>query len=581
MPQSVSPRIKTLTSSGHLSSTTILHGVSLYFNMTVAQKESLQALLIAQQTPGAASFHAWLTPEQFASSYGLADADIAQVSAWLEQQGMTVDSVSRNKRSLRFSGTVSQIEAALKTNIETFNVNGTVQYANATDISLPASLEAATLGVRNLDSFRPKPHWVVKRSDAAGQFTSSQTDNHYLTPADIAAIYDIKSAYSAGYTGTGQAITLVGQSAIVTSDIENFQNAAGLTVKDPTIVLVPDSGSSAVSSGDEAESDLDIEYSGSIANGAATYFVYVGNNSNYSVFDSLQYAVDNRLMPVISISYGTCETDLSSSDYSTLNGILEQAALQGQTVTAASGDSGSTDCYANTDLTSSQQTALAVDFPASSQYVTGLGGSEFPSADVQSSNTTYWTSASGSDVISSATSYIPEQVWNDDSSSGGLSSGGGGISTLTARPNWQTGVLGITTGSYRLVPDLSLSSSPNNAGYLYCSSDPDTGITGSCSHGFRDTNDVYLTVAGGTSFAAPIFAGMVAIVAQKQNSTGLGNINSTLYSLAASSSDYSQAFHDITSGSNECTAGSNYCISTGETEYPAGTATTRHLDWVL
>jgi subtilase family serine protease len=132
-------------------------------------------------------------------------------------------------------------------------------------------------------------------------------------------------------------------------------------------------------------------------------------------------------------------------------------------------------------------------------------------------------------------------------------------------------VTGISSGSYRLVPDLSLASSPNNPGYLYCSSDPSTGILGSCSHGFRDTFNRYLTVAGGTSFAAPIFAGMLAILNGKLNSTGQGVVNSTLYKLAADSTTYASAFHDITGGSNECTAGPDYCTSAGGSEYPAGT----------
>jgi subtilase family serine protease len=297
-----------------------------------------------------------------------------------------------------------------------------------------------------------------------------------------------------------------------------------------------------VSSGDEAESDLDLEYSGGIARGATILFVYVGNNSNYSVWDSINYAVDNQIAPIISTSYGDCETDLGSANYSTLNAVLEQAAAQGQSVVAAAGDNGSTDCYGYTNLTTSQQEALAVDFPASSQYVTGMGGTEFPAADVSSSNTTYWESASGSDVISSALSYIPEQVWNDDSSSNGLSSGGGGVSALTSRPRWQIGATGIPSGSYRLVPDVSLDASPNNAGYLFCSSDSSaTGISGSCSNGFRDSDDQYLTVAGGT----------------------------TLYKLASESSTYVSAFHDITSGSNQCTAGSSYCSTSGESDYPA------------
>jgi hypothetical protein len=170
-------------------------------------------------------------------------------------------------------------------------------------------------------------------------------------------------------------------------------------------------------------------------------------------------------------------------------------------------------------------------------------------------------------------------VWNDDSSTEGIAAGGGGVSTITPRPTWQAGVTGIPSGSYRLVPDISLDASAENAPYLICSSDSAwTGVTGSCSHGFRDSNDEYLTVAGGTSFGAPIFAGMVAIINGKLNSTGQGVVNSSLYTLAAESSNYvsntvitspTAIFNNITSGSNECTAGSQYCSSAGESECPA------------
>ena len=111
-----------------------------------------------------------------------------------------------------------------------------------------------------------------------------------------------------------------------------------------------------------------------------------------------------------------------------------------------------------------------------------------------------------------------------------------------------------------------------NAGYLYCSSDSAaTQIAGSCSNGFRDSSNNYLTVAGGTSFNSPIFAGMVAILGQKLNSAGLGVINSKLYSLAANSSTYASVFHDITSGSTACPAAASYCSSAGASEYPAAT----------
>jgi hypothetical protein len=559
---------------GALASVTPLHGMSVVFSRSADQEAELQQLLTAQQTPSSSLYHQWLTPEQFGARFGLSNADVATVESWLQQQGFSIDGIARGKTQIRFSGTAAQVKSAFGSELHSYASGGTTHYAPSTDLTIPAALSSVIQTVRNLSSFKPQAHVVFKpkSSQAAPDFTSSQSGSHYLTPKDVATIYDVNPVYNAGYTGSGQSIAVMGQSEIALSDIENFQTAAGFAAKDPTLVLVPNSGSAAYSTGDEAESDLDLEYSSTIGKGATIYFVYVGNNQNYSVWDSLQYAVDNKLSPIITLSYGDCEPDLGSADYASLNSILEQGASQGQSIINSAGDSGSTSCYGISGLSTSVQKELAVSFPASSQYVTGLGGSEFLSADVASTNTTYWQSANGTDVISSALSYIPEQAWNDDSSSDGLSSGGGGASIFTARPSWQTGVTGIPSGSYRLVPDISLSSSPNNAGYLYCSSDSQaTGITGSCSNGFRDSNSKYLTVAGGTSFAAPIFAGMLSLINQKLGSSGQGVINSTLYSLAANSSTYASVFHDITSGSNECTAGSSYCSSAGQSEYATTT----------
>lgn len=555
---------------GRVSGDTHLNGITMYFKPTAEQQAELDALVHEQQTPGSALYHKWLTPAEYASRFGLSDSDLAKIETWLGQQGFAIDRVSDSHNSISFSGTVAQVESAFQTEIHRYTSVGETHFANATQISVPAALGNVVQSVRNLNDFRPKPQ--VRFQRAKPNFTSGQSGSHYLQPGDVAIIYDIKAAYNAGYTGTGQSIAIVGQSEVEVSDIEHFQSAAGLTIKDPTLVLVPGSGASSHSSGDEAESDLDLEYSGGIGKGATIYLVYVGNNQNYSVFDSIQYAVDTRIAPIISFSYGACESDLSASDFSTLESIMKQGTTQGQSIIAPSGDAGSTSCYGDTTLTTAQQEALAVSYPASSAYVTGLGGTEFPADDVSSSNTTYWQSASGSDVIASAKSYIPEQTWNDDSSQYGLSSSGGGVSTLTARPSWQIGVPGIPSGSYRLVPDISLDSSAENAGYLYCSSDSQaTKITGSCSNGFRDSNNQYLTVAGGTSFAAPIFAGMLAVINQKENSTGQGLINSTLYTLAANTSTYASAFHDITSGGNQCTAGSQYCSSAGTSKYAATT----------
>ena len=568
-----SPMARAQNENGRVSPETRLEGIGMVFSRTDAQEKDLQELIAAQQDPSSPHYHQWLTPEQFAARFGVADSDLTVVENWLTQEGFSIEEVSRSKNQMRFSGAVQQVEQAFGTELHYYKVNGERHFAPDRDLTLPASLALVVQAVTNLSTFRPHPHIVRKDPQPATQyhFTSGQTGNHFLTPKDVATIYNITPAYNAGLNGSGQSIAVVGQSEIVMADIENFQAAAGFSLKDPVRKFVPNSGTATIVTGDESESDLDLEYASTIAPGATIYFVYTGNNANFNVWNSIEYAITQKLAPIISSSYGVCEPLVPQSFYDSLNGtFLAQAAAQGQTVISASGDGGSTDCAGSTGATTAQQQALSVDFPASSQYVTGIGGTEFPAADVASGNSTYFSSSGSSDVISSALSYIPEQAWNDNAM-GTISASGGGISTLTPRPSWQTGVTGIPSGSFRLVPDISLSASPNNAGYLYCSSDTSTKVTGSCANGFRDTNNTNLTVAGGTSFGAPIFAGMMALINQKMGSAQ-GLANTRLYALAANVTTFAAAFHDITIGTNNCSAaGTTLCPTSiaAATNYPA------------
>jgi subtilase family serine protease len=563
--------------SGRLAGSSRLEGISIYFSRTKSQEADLQALIAAQQNPSSQQYHQWLTPEQFASRFGMADADIAKVKSWLEQQGFQVDSVARSRNMIRFSGTTTQVEAAFNTQMYKYSIATSAgveqHFAPSTALSLPLALAGVVESVHNLNDFRPRAHVVAnKMRPVKPAFTSSQSGSVFFAPGDIAAVYDIAKEYNAGITGTGQSITIVGQSAVTLSDIEAFQTAAGFSIKDPTLVLVPGTGSSTLFPTDETESDLDLEWSGSIAKGATIYFIYTGSNTNFGAFDSLSYAVDNKIGTIISSSYGECEADLGGQN---LESVLEQATTQGQTVISASGDSGSTDCFVGNNITNPSltvQESLAVDYPASSPFVTGVGGTEIStsSSDYMTPGDGYWASVGSSDQITSALKYIPEQVWNEDLGNCGsndcLDSGGGGASTLFTKPSWQTNVSGIPSGNTRFVPDISLHASTGLPGYLFCTSDQSFWVANqlaSCNSGFRDGSTGDLTVAGGTSFAAPIFAGMVALVNQQQGySTGQGLINPMLYTLASDSVTYASAFHDITSGNNLCLAGSSYCSGT-------------------
>jgi hypothetical protein len=421
-------------------------------------------------------------------------------------------------------------------------------------------------GFGSLDNYRLKPRGVFRqvKADAEPDFTSYISGNNFVAPGDFATIYDVNALYSStpAIDGTGVSIAVMGQTALYNggSDITDFRSAAGLTAKSPTPVLATGSSPVGVISPDINEASLDVEWAGAVAKNANIIFVYSTDVFNYS----LKYAVDNKIAPVISISYGACEAEWDSSDLNSLVQFATQANSQGQTIVVAAGDSGAADCdySTSTSIVYSATHGLAVDLPAALPYVTGMGGAEF-----NEGTGNYWISASnGVDVSPSALSYIPEKVWNDTSSNYGLLAGGGGASTIYSRPSWQTGSGAFSSDGKRDVPDLALNASNVHEGLLVC-------VQGSCVNGFRlsatnATNPNGLTVAGGTSAAAPTFAGIVALIVQSTGSWQ-GNINPTLYSMAGTSP---AAFHDITTGNNivPCTSRSTGCPSGGQIGYSAG-----------
>lgn len=260
------PMARRENDAGRVQSGIQLHGISIVFKRTPVQETGLQALIAAQQNPAAKSYHRWLTPEQFAARFGASDDEIASVESWLEQEGFSIDSVSRSKNRIFFSGGVEQVEAAFGTEMHYYRANGETNYAPFDDVTVPAALSSAVETVTGLSTFRPKPYLRVRAPHPAQPlFTSSQSGGHFLTPTDIATIYDINAAYSAGFTGADQSMAVVGQSAIEVSDIENFQAAAGLATRAPTQIPVPGSGSSTIYRDDEAESDLGLEYAGGVS----------------------------------------------------------------------------------------------------------------------------------------------------------------------------------------------------------------------------------------------------------------------------------------------------------------------------
>jgi subtilase family serine protease len=575
-----SSRLVSLTGSTHpfartefdevrVSGNTMLRGVSLIFRRSSAQQKLLERLLTEQRDPTSRNYRKWLSPEQFADRFGMTVGDIARVNSWLESEGFSVGRIARSRTQIAFSGSVARIESVFHTEIHNYLIHGEKHFANASELSIPLALNGVILGVRGLDDFRPKPrHAGAQRVPVSPNFTSGISGSHFLASEDFATIYDVKALYDLGIDGSGEKIAVVGDSAITMSNITTFRSLSGLPTNNPTEILVPNSGTATVpSTGEQIEAYLDLEWSGAIAKNAGIIYVYVGNNSNYSVWDALQYAVDHDIAPVISISFGYCEPGLGSANALIIQGWAQQANAQGQTISAASGDSGAADCDYRVSVATQ---GLAVDIPAAIPEVSGVGGSEFTGDAASTGTTTYWNGTNDSNY-GSALIYIPEVVWNDTSESiangGGLAGGGGGASAFFAKPTWQTGT-GVPSDGHRDVPDISLNASPFHDPFLICDGADENGIQ-SCTNGFRDSQN-YVDVVGGTSAGAPAFAGILALINQATESAGLGNVNSTLYGLATNTPN---AFHDITTGNNQvpCASGSPNCPSGGMMGYTAGT----------
>jgi subtilase family serine protease len=575
---------------GRADSGKLLHGVTLEFRPSAAQQQDLDNLLAQQQDRSSTNYHKWLKPPQFADRFGMTPADIERIKAWLQSQGLAVTSVANSRNEISFEGTVSQIETAFRTEIHYYLVDGVVHFANAANPAVPAALAGSVLALGHLHDFAPRP-----REKARPHLTSYVTGLHFVTPSDFATVYDVAPLYAAGSDGTGQKIAIAGQSSVSATDLNNFRSASGLPANTPQMVLLPGTTSTRCP-GDEGESDLDLEWSGGVAKNATIMFVYAGlvtasgdscaGNRTFDVWDALNYAVQNKVAPFVSTSYGYCESGLGQSFDVTVRGWVQQANSQGQTVVAASGDSGAADCDPDsTDPNDTSATGgLAVDVPAAIPEVTGMGGNTFngdaagtvtgTGTTTNAAPTTYWSGTTNSaDALSSALSYIPEVAWNDttaDLAAGaGISASGGGASIFFAKPSWQTGT-GVPADGKRDVPDLSLAASPNHDGYLICSEDGANGaIQPSCTAGFRTGTGGTFTVVGGTSVSAPSFAAILALINQSLGNTppsGLGNVNPNLYSFAASNAS---AFHDVTSGNNvvPCTSGTPNCPAAAPFQY--------------
>jgi pseudomonalisin len=519
--------------AGAVASTYPMDRMVLTLLPDAAQQNALDQFLEAQHDPESPYYHQWLTPEEYGERFGVSDGDTAQVSDWLSSHGMQVEEVTAGRRSIVFSGTAGLVEAAFHTQIHTYKVGNEVHHANASDPEIPAAFAGVVGGVVSLHDFRSKPMHNGARLPTP-EFSAS--GNYYLAPADFATIYDLGPLYQQGVNGAGQSIAIVARSNINLSDARQFRSSFGLPANDPQIIVNgSDPGTS--NQGEETEADLDAEWSGAVASRAAIKFVVSkSTNSSDGSYLSAQYIVSHNLAPVMSMSFGLCEAALGSSGNNFFNALWQQAAAQGITVFVSSGDSGAAGCDA---ASASKAThGRAVNGICSSPYSVCVGGTEF---NDRSNPPLYWSTSNASGTQSSALSYIPEVAWNE-SVAGGLWAGGGGVSTIYGKPSWQTGK-GVPADGKRDLPDVSLAGAGHDGYLIY--------------------QNGGLYVVGGTSAAAPSFAGLMAMVVQG-TAARQGNANTVFYSLAGKQGAGGAAvFHDTLAGNNGVPGQSGFSAGNG------------------
>ena len=382
---------------------TVLERMVLELEPSAAQQAELDALVEAQHDPQSPLYQQWLTPAEYGARFGASAGDVARITTWLRGHGFRVDEVAASNRLIQFSGTAADVTDAFHTEIHRYKVDGVEHIANVQDPQIPVAFSGVVGGVLSLHDFRRnsqiserKPLIVAAEkvaagvrtaSDAAPEYTSGST--HYLYPSDWATIYDSNSLYSAGKTGTGASIAIVGRSNINLSDVTTFRAASGLPANAPTITYV--SANPGLLQGDQDESTLDVEWSGATAPGAAVKFVVGASTATTDGVDlSAQYIVNHATATVVSTSYGSCEQDMGSTELAFYNRLWQQAASEGISAFVSSGDSGAAGCNGGSSSTGSGK---GVNGLCSSPYSTCVGGTGFNEG---SGAAKYWATTNSS-----------------------------------------------------------------------------------------------------------------------------------------------------------------------------------------
>jgi len=494
-----------LVSIGQLPAT---NQVRLAIGVPLRDEAGLNAFLEEVYDPASTNYQHYLTPEIFADRFGPTTADYELVMAFARTNGLKITATHGNRLLLDVMGSAADVNRAFHVNLLTYQhpTESREFYAPDTEPTVAAGIPM--VDVSGLESYsRPHPHFKVRANNAVSRGTGSGSSGAYFGN-------DFRAAYLPGVTltGAGQMVGLVQFDGYYASDISAYAQAAGISaVPVQTVLLDGYDGTPTTGAGSgNGEVSLDIEMAMAMAPGLAKIMVFEGGPSGIPN-DILSAMASSNQVKQLSCSWGW-----SGGPTTTTDTIFKQMAAQGQSFFNASGD-GDAFTTGSSSYNGVDNTSLA-NTPSSCPYITQVGG------------TTLTTTGPGG-------SWSSETVWNWGVTSSGYEGSSGGISSYYTIPTWQTNINMTTNGgstTYRNIPDVAFTA--DNVEVIYGS-----GTTGTF---------------GGTSCAAPLWAGLTALINQQAVSAGktnVGFLNPALYALAKTNV-YTVSFHDITTGNNVTTS---------------------------
>jgi hypothetical protein len=517
------------------------------------QQKSLDTLLAAQQTPGNASFHHWLTAAEYADRFAVSAGDAAAVTAWLQSQGFSVATLPAGRGWVEFSGTVDQVQRAFGAQVKaaSSNADGT-RYQLAGTIQLPAAISALAKGLVSLDGELSIPAATVPAeltgTPEALIAQTSISKASALTPSLAQSWLHLSSTVSAGTTGTGESIAIPTRSNVRPEDFTQFRKSFGLPESALQVNLAAaganvDPGRNS----DEAATILAASWAGVAAPQAQILLVPAASTNATDGIDlALAAVIDGALAHTVSLGYSACESSISATHQAFYAALFRQAAAEGIAILAATGDSGAAACHLPAD-TNPVSSGFSVNALASTPWTTAIGAVAF---DADATTLTGWQPSSATDRVYATPAYAT----------------GGGASSVYDTPSWQSSA-GIPASDpatasssvathHRYLPDVSLPTAANVGA--------SQGL-GFCFAGDSASSGCRLMKAGGSAASAAIFSGVAALLAQKYGPQG--NLAPNLYALShleqsSKTKQADAAFLDITAGAAKlsCEAGSSGCV---------------------